>query len=71
MTALNVDGRAIRVGQIQSVQRKGLFLIAVQLERPISSCSGQCVHDIFVAGIDYRHMVSVHGHVEVLIGACH
>ena len=68
---MHVDGRTIGISQIQTIQRKGLFLVAVQLESPVGSRSRQLIHDIFIARIDHSHMVSVHYHIKVLVGACH
>ena len=67
--ALHVDGRAIGVGDAHTVQRKALFLRAIQFEKTVGRAARKFIHHVFLAGVNDSHVVAADGDSEIGIRA--
>ena len=69
LLVLVVNGGAVGIRQVQSVQDDGLLLFAVNLEESVLCRAGKLVADRFLGGVVHGHVVAEDGHDAVVVAA--
>ena len=65
--ALVVDGRAIGIGQADTVEQDSLLLDAVDLEESVVGGAGEFVDEHLAAGVVDRDLVAVDAHITIAV----